>query len=204
MLKSYTPFNVSGFLLLLLLFSHPVMSSSLWFHWLQRARPPCPSPSPGVCPSSCSLHWWCRPAISSSDTLFSFCPQSFPASETFNESSVRIRWPNFWSFSFRISSSSEYSGLISLMSGWFDLLDVQVTFRSLLSTTVQRHQFIRFLLPTSKYTIISALHRSLYKCDFSSPVNFPPAYPILILLIIHMDSSMDLWLKPLPHGINSI
>ena len=83
MLKSYTPFNVSGFLLLLLLFSHPVMSSSLWFHWLQRARPPCPSPSPGVCPSSCSLHWWCRPAISSSDTLFSFCPQSFPASGTF-------------------------------------------------------------------------------------------------------------------------
>ena len=40
-------------------------------------------PSLGVCPSSCSLHRWCRPAISSSDALFSFCPQSFPASETF-------------------------------------------------------------------------------------------------------------------------
>ena len=43
-------------------------------------RPPCPSPSPGVCPSSCSLRWWCCPAISFSDSLFSFCPQSFPAS----------------------------------------------------------------------------------------------------------------------------
>ena len=47
------------------------------------ARPPCLSPSPEVCPSSCPLHQWCHPAISSSDTLFSFCPQFFPASETF-------------------------------------------------------------------------------------------------------------------------
>ena len=67
----------------LLLFIHRVMSASLWTHGLQHARPFCPSPSPRVCPSSCSLHWWCRPAISSSDALFSFCPQSFPASGTF-------------------------------------------------------------------------------------------------------------------------
>ena len=45
--------------------------------------PPCPSPSPKVYPSSFSLHWWCHPAISSSDILFSFCPWSFPASGTF-------------------------------------------------------------------------------------------------------------------------
>ena len=64
----------------LLLFSRPVMSDFLWTHGLQHARPLCPSPSPGVCPSSCSLHWWCRSAISSSDT---FCPQPFPASGTF-------------------------------------------------------------------------------------------------------------------------
>ena len=68
---------------LLLLFSCPVMSSSLWPHRLQQARPPCPSPSPGVCPSSCLLHCWCHPAISSSDALFSFCPQIFPASGLF-------------------------------------------------------------------------------------------------------------------------
>ena len=58
------------------------LSCCVWLcvtHGLQHARPPCPSPSPEVCPSSCRLHRWCHPAISSSDTLFSFCPQSFPA-----------------------------------------------------------------------------------------------------------------------------
>ena len=49
---------------------------------LQHARPLCPSPSPGFCPSSCSLPRWCHPAISFSDALF-FCPQSFPTSGTF-------------------------------------------------------------------------------------------------------------------------
>ena len=50
---------------------------------MQHARPPCPSPSPRICPSSGSLHPWCHPAISSSDALFSFCPLSSPASGTF-------------------------------------------------------------------------------------------------------------------------
>ena len=66
----------------MLLFSLPVMSDSLWPHGLQHTRPPCPSLSPRVCPSSVSLHRWCHPAISSSDALF-FCPQSFPVSGTF-------------------------------------------------------------------------------------------------------------------------
>ena len=52
-------------------------------HGLQHTRPPCTSPSPKVCPSLCPLHRWCHPDISSSDALFSFCPQSFPASGTF-------------------------------------------------------------------------------------------------------------------------
>ena len=56
-----------------LLFSCPVMSSPLHPHGLQHARPPYPSPSPEVCPSSCPLNPWCHPAISSSDTFFSFC-----------------------------------------------------------------------------------------------------------------------------------
>ena len=67
---------------LLLLFSHLAMSDSLQLHGLQHASPPYPSPSPGVCPNSCSLYQWCHPAISSSDALF-FCPQSFPESGTF-------------------------------------------------------------------------------------------------------------------------
>ena len=67
----------------MLLFSHPVVSDSLWPHGLQHARPPCPSPFPKVCPYSCPLHWWCHPTISPSDVLFSFHPQSFPGSGTF-------------------------------------------------------------------------------------------------------------------------
>ena len=119
--------------ILLLLFSLLVMFDSLQHHGLQHAGPLCPSPSPTVCPSSCPLHWWCYPAISSSDTLFSFCPQSFPPSGAFsNESAVHIRWTKPWSFSFSVSPSNEYSGLISLKIDWFDLLAVQGTFRSLL------------------------------------------------------------------------
>ena len=62
----------------------PTVSNSLWPHVLQHARAPCHSPSPAkICPSSCPTHWWCHPAISSSDVLFSSYPQSFPASGIF-------------------------------------------------------------------------------------------------------------------------
>ena len=75
---------------LLWLFSCPVVSYFLPLHGLQHSRPPCPSPSLKVWPSSCSLHWWCHPAISSSDALFSFCPQSFPAQGAFPMSRLFI------------------------------------------------------------------------------------------------------------------
>jgi len=64
-------------------FSHSVMSDSLWPHESQHARPPYPSPTPGVHPNSCALSRWCHPAISSSVIPFSSCPQSLPASESF-------------------------------------------------------------------------------------------------------------------------
>ena len=64
-------------------FSHSVMSSSLQPHESQHARPPCPSPTPGVYPNSCPSSRWCHPAISSSVMPFSSCPQSLPASGSF-------------------------------------------------------------------------------------------------------------------------
>ena len=64
-------------------FSHSVMSDSLWPHELQHARPPCPSPTPGVYPNSCPSSRWCHPAISSSVIPFSSSPQSLPASGSF-------------------------------------------------------------------------------------------------------------------------
>ena len=64
-------------------FSRLVMSDSLRPHGLQHARPPCPSPTPGVFPNSCPLSWWYHPTISSSVIPFSSCLQSFPASGSF-------------------------------------------------------------------------------------------------------------------------
>ena len=69
-------------------FSHSVVSNSLWTHEWQHARPPCPSPTPRVHPNPCPLSWWCHPAISSSVVPFSTCPQSFPASGSFQMSQL--------------------------------------------------------------------------------------------------------------------
>ena len=108
------------------------MSDSLQPHGLQHARLPCPSPSPCVFSHSCPLHGWCHPDISPSVIPFSSCLQSFLSSGLFQWVSSFIRWPKYWSFSFSISPSNEYSGLISFRIGWFGLLAVQGTLKSLL------------------------------------------------------------------------
>ena len=100
---------------LLLLFNSLVVSNSLQPHGLQHTRPPCPSPSPRVCPSSCSLHQWCCPAISSCEALFSFCPQSFPASGTFPMSHL------FTSDDQTTGASASASVLSMNIQGWFPL-----------------------------------------------------------------------------------
>ena len=64
-------------------FSHSVMSDSLWPHEPQHARTPCPSPTPRVYSNSCPSSWCCHPTLSSSVIPFSSCPQSFPASGSF-------------------------------------------------------------------------------------------------------------------------
>ena len=93
-------------------FSHSVLSNSLPPHELQHARSPCPSPTLRVHPNSCPLSRWCHPTISSSVVPFSSCHQ--PSIRVFsNESALRIRWPKYWSFSFSICPSNEYSGLIA-------------------------------------------------------------------------------------------
>ena len=112
-------------------FSHSVVSDSLRPHEPQHVRPPCPSPTPGIHPNPYPLYRWCHPTISSSVVPFSSCPQSFPASDLSSELALRIRWPNYWNFSFRSSPTNEYSGLISFRNDWFDLPAVQGTFKSL-------------------------------------------------------------------------
>ena len=121
-------FNIS---FMLLLFSHSAMSDSLRPHGLQHTRLPCPLPTPRSSSNSCPSSQWCHPTISSCHRLL--LPPIFPSIRLFsNELALCIRWPKYWSFSFSISPSNEYSRLISFRIDWFDLLAVQGTLKSLL------------------------------------------------------------------------
>ena len=83
--------------------------------------------------NSCLLSWWCHPTISSSAIPLILLPSIFPSMRVFsNESVLHIRWPKYWSFSFSISPSNEYSGLISFTIDWFEFLAVQGILKSLL------------------------------------------------------------------------
>ena len=99
-------------------FSRSVVSDSLWPHELQHARPPCPSPFPGVHSDSRPSSQWCHPAISSSVVPFSSCPYPF-------QQQSLLQWINSWSFSCSIIPSKEIPGLISFRMDWLDLLAVQ-------------------------------------------------------------------------------
>ena len=98
----------------LLFFSHQVMPISSRPHGLQQARL-CPAPSPRVGPSSCPWHWWCHPTISSSNTLFSFCLQSFPASGSFQMSWLCASGGQ------SIGASASASVLPMSIQGWLSL-----------------------------------------------------------------------------------
>ena len=131
-----------------------VQSDSLWSHGLQHARLPCPSPTPRAYSNSCPLSQWCHPTIPSSVIPFSF-PSVFPSIRVFySESILCIRWPKYWSFSFSISPSNEYSGLISLRLDWLDLLSVQGTLKSLL----QHHSSKASILRCSTFFIVQLSH----------------------------------------------
>ena len=112
---------------LLLWFSHQVVSDSLWPRALQHTRIPCPSSTPRVYLNSCPLSQWYHSTIPSSIIPFSSCLQSFPDQGLSNESAHHIMGTKYWSFS--ISSSNEYSGLISVRIDWFDLLAAQWTLK---------------------------------------------------------------------------
>ena len=114
-------------------FSRSVVSDSLWPHESQHIRPPCPSPTPGVHSDSRPSSQWCHPAISSSVVPLLLLSPIPPSIRVFsNESTLRMRWPQYWSFSFSIIPSQEHPGLISFRMDWLDLLAVQGTLKSLL------------------------------------------------------------------------
>ena len=123
-------------------FSHPVVSDFLRTHGLQHARLPCPSPTPGAYSNSCPLSRWCHPTISSSVVPFSSCPQSFPASESFQMSQL------FTSGGQSIGASASTSVLPMNTqdcsplgwTGWISLQSKGLS-RVFSNTTVETHQF---------------------------------------------------------------
>ena len=131
-----------------MLFSHQVMPNSLWPHGLQHTRLPCPSPSPGVCPSSWTLNWWCHPN-SSSVILFSFCLQPFPASGYFPMSQLFISGGQSAgaSASALVLPKSIQSWFLLKLTGLISLLSKGLS-RVFSSTTVRKHQFFG-ALPSS-------------------------------------------------------
>ena len=123
-------------------FSHSVVSDSLQPHELQHDRPPRPSPTAGVHPNPCSLSWWCHPTISSSVVPFSSCPQSFPASGSFQMSQL------FASGGQSIGVSASARLLPMNIQDWYPLgwtgwisLQSKGLSRVFSNTTVQKHQF---------------------------------------------------------------
>ena len=119
-------------------FSRSVVSNSLWPHESQHTRPPCPSPTPGVHLDSHPSSRWPSSHIILCRALL-LLPPIPPSIRVFsNESTLCIRWPKYWGFSFSISPSKEHPGLISFRMDWLDLLGLSRVFSN---TTVQKHQF---------------------------------------------------------------
>ena len=117
-------------------FSCSVVSDSLWSHGLQHNRLPYPSPAHGACSNSSPSSQWCHSTILSSVIPF------LPSIRVFsNESVLHIRWPKYWSFSFSMSPSNGYSGLISFRwTGWISLQSEGLS-RVFSNTTVEQNQF---------------------------------------------------------------
>ena len=123
-------------------FSCSVVSDSLWPHGLQHARPPCPSPTPGVYWNSCPLSRWHHPTISSSIVPFSSCPQSFPASGSFPMSQLFASHGQSIGASASASVPPMYTQDWSPLgwTGWISLQSKGLL-RVFSNTTVQKHQF---------------------------------------------------------------
>ena len=135
--------------------SRSVVSDSLQPHESQHARPPCPTPTPGVHSDSRPSSQWCHPAISSSVVSFSSFPQSLPASESFPMSQLFAWGGQSIAVSASISGLQyQHPGLISFRMDWLNLLAVQGTFKSLL----QHHSSKALILRCSAFFTVQLSH----------------------------------------------
>ena len=130
------------------------MSDSLRPHESQHARPPCPSPTPGIHPNSCASSWWCHPAISSSVVPFSSCPQSLPASGSFPVSQF------YTSDGQSIGVSALASVLSMTIQDWFPLgLTGWISLQSRgISSLLHHHSSKASILWCSAFFIVQLSH----------------------------------------------
>ena len=147
-------------------FSHSVVSDCLRPYESQHARPPCPSPTPGVHSDSHPLSQWCHTAISSSVIPFSSCPQSLPASESFPMSQL-FTWggqsTGVWALaSFLPKKSQGWSP--SEWIGWIALQSKGLS-RVFSNTTVQKHQFFGAQLSSQSNSHIHTWHWKNHSLD---------------------------------------
>ena len=175
------------------------MLESLRPHGLQHARIPCPSLTPRACSNSCPSSPWWYPTISSCHPLL-LLPSIFLSIRVFSsESALHIRWPKYWSFSFNISPSSEYSGLIFFSIDWFDLLAVQGAFKSLL----QHHSSKASVLQHSAFFMIQFSHPylttrktiALTRWTFVGKVMSLPFNALTRFLLVFFPWSKHLWIS---------
>ena len=121
-------------------FSRSVVSDSLQPHESQHARPPCPSPTPGVHSDSCPSSQWCHPTISSSVVPFSSCPQSLPASESFPMSQLFAWGGQSTGVLASVLPKNTHGWSPSEWTSWIFLQSKGLS-RVFSNTTVQKHQF---------------------------------------------------------------
>ena len=182
-------------------FSHSVVSDSLWPHELQHARPPCPSPTPGIHSHSRPSSRWCHPAISSSVVPFSSHLQSFPASGSFQMSHF------FASGGQSIGVSASASVLPMNIQGWFplrwfDLRAVQGTLKSLLQhhsskASVLRHSAL-FILQLSHPYMTTGKTTDLTRWTFAGKVMSLLFNRLVITFLPRRKHLLILWLQSPP------
>ena len=144
--------SLKEWLILCCCFSVTQLRLTLWLHGLQHARLSCLALSPRACSNfesvmSSNHLMLCHPLL--------LLPSILPSIRVFSsQSALLIRWSKYWSFSFSISPSNEYSGLISFRIDWFDLLVIQGTLRSLL----QHHSSKASILQPSAFFMVQLSH----------------------------------------------
>ena len=178
------------------------MSDSLQPHGLQHARLPTPGAYSNLGPSS----RWCHPIISSCHPLLP--PSIFLSIRVFsNESVLHIKWPKYWSFSFSISSSNEYSGIISFRIDWLDLFAVQGSLKTLLQHHISKPSSLQCLaffivqlshpymttgktIALTKWTFVSKVMSLLFNMLSELVITFLPRSKHLLISCLQSPSAV--------------